>query len=107
MKDSFPALPALGRSVRPTELSSASKILLELGDPIGPEMTFPPFALARSVGCMVGFGVDAVPVTVALRLEGMLAAELSSFLAIVWVRFALSRESPLFGRFCKIEVIGN
>lgn len=89
------------------ESSAVSKMLLELGDPIGPEITFPPLALASSAGCIGGFETGDAPLTVALRLEGMLAAGLSSFLGIVWVRFALSRESPRFGKFCRSEVAGN
>lgn len=57
-------------------------MLLELGDPIGPEMILPPFALARSVD-KLDIGTDAPPLTALLRLDGMFADELRSFLGIV------------------------
>ena len=64
---------------------------LAFGDPMGPEMTLPPFALARSVGAL---GVVEMPLIEAAAAGETLAAALSSFLGIVWVRLALSTESP-------------
>ncbi len=58
-------------------------MLLELGDPIGPDMTFPPFALARSVGVFGGFGEDVPPLTDPLTLGVLFAEEFSSFLDTV------------------------
>ena len=81
-----------------------SKMLLEFGDPIGPDMIFPPFAFARSTGA---FDVIDVPFTGPPPAEEVLATALSSFLGIVWLRFALSRESPRLGKFCSMDAAGS
>jgi hypothetical protein len=78
-------------------------MLLEFGEPIGPEMTFPPFAFARSTGT---FDVVEVPFTEPPATE-ILAAALNSFLGIVWFRLALSKESPRLGKFWSIDAAGR
>lgn len=68
----------------PSELSAVSNILFEFGDPIGPEMTFPPLALARLDGVAALFlGDGELPLMAELRLEGIFAEALTSFRATV------------------------
>ena len=81
-----------------------SNILFEFGEPMGPDITFPPFALAKLAGVVVvGLGDDVLPLTAEWRVDGMFAETLSSFLAIVWVRFVLPNESPRFGKFANCD----
>lgn len=81
-----------------------SNILFEFGDPMGPEITFPPFALAKLAGVVAeGFGDEELPLTAELRDDGIFAEALGSFLAIAGFRFALSNESPRLGKFCNCD----
>lgn len=60
-------------SDRSRVLSAVSKMLFELGDPIGPEMTLPPFALARFAGVVGCLGDGELPLIAELSVEGTLA----------------------------------
>lgn len=88
-------------------MSAVSKILLEFGDPMGPEITFPPFARVSSAGVGVVFCAgEAPPLMAAFKLDGRFAEAFTSFLAMVCVLFALSKESPRLGRACSKDAAG-